>query len=58
MALSEIQNENSFYDFITAIKDIDSIFTDSYKMTLKEKISRNINILSIFNLIKIFRNHI
>ncbi len=58
VALLEVQNENPLYDFITAVKGLNPIFAGSYKIALEEKISRNTEIPSIFDLIETFRNHI
>ena len=58
MNLSNIQNENSLYNFIIIIKSINSIFVNLYKIALKRNIYKNINILSIFNLIKSFQNYL
>ncbi len=58
MNLSNIQNENSLYNFIIIIKSVNSIFANLYKIALKRNIYKNINILSIFNLIKSFQNYL
>ena len=58
MNLSNIQNENSLYNFIMIIKSVNSIFINLYKITLKRNIYRNINILLIFDLIKLFQNYL
>ncbi len=57
MDLLNIQNKNSLYNFITIIKSVNFIFADLYKIALKRNIYRNINILLIFDLIKLFRNY-
>ncbi len=56
--LFNIQNKNSLYNFITIIKSVNSIFVNLYKITLKRNIYRNIDILLIFDLIKLFQNHL
>ncbi len=58
MNLFNIQNKNSLYDFIIIIKSINFIFINLYKIALKRNIYKNINILLIFNLIKLFQNHL
>ncbi len=55
--LFNIQNKNSLYNFIIIIKSVNFIFANLYKITLKRDIYRNINILLIFDLIKLFQNH-
>ncbi len=58
MNLSNIQNENSLYNFITIIKSVNSIFAGLYEIALKRDIYKNIDILLIFDLIKLFQNHL
>ncbi len=58
MNLFNIQNKNSLYNFIIIIKSVNSIFADLYKITLKRDIYKNINILLIFDLIKLFQNYL
>ncbi len=40
------------------IKSVDSIFADLYEIVLERNIYRNINILLIFDLIKLFQNYL
>ncbi len=40
------------------IKSVNSIFVSLYKIALERDIYRNINILLIFDLIKLFQNHL
>ncbi len=52
--LLKIQNEYFLYNLIRVIKKVDLIFTSFYELYLKKKIRKKINILILFNLIKLF----
>ncbi len=56
--LLEIQNKYSLYNLIRVIKKVDLIFISFYKLYLKKKIRKKMNISILFDLIKLFRNHI
>ena len=56
--LLKIQNEYFLYNLIRVIKKVDLIFTSFYELYLKKKIRKKINILILFNLIKLFQNYI
>ena len=52
--LLEVQNKYSLYNLIRAIKKVDSIFVSSYKLYLKKKIKKKMNISILFDLIELF----
>lgn len=56
--LPDIQKDRAIYDFLCAIKSIDSAFANTYEILLNEKMSEKQPIPAIFDLISKFRNHL
>ncbi len=56
--LLKIQNKYSLYNLIRVIKKVNLMFASFYKLYLKKKIKKRVNILILFDLIELFQNYI
>jgi hypothetical protein len=58
LALPNVQDDRATYDFLQAIKGVDSQYTATHEVLISEKIKKNEQISTVHNAVADYRNHL
>jgi hypothetical protein len=58
LALPDIQDDRATYDFLQAVKGVNSQYAATHEVLISKKIKKNEQILTVYNAVADYRNHL
>jgi hypothetical protein len=58
LALPDVQDDRATYDFLQAVKSVDSQYTATHKVLISKKIKKNEQIPTVHDAVADYRNHL